>query len=324
MSGESQLNRRVGMDVVRLTEGAARAAAQAMGRGDEAEVLRMAAEGFRSSIDEVALAGRVVIGEPFDQDLPAGDGDLLLAPSGEALAVDMAVKLVECLTASALGGRNAMATLVVAPRDTLRPIPRVYMEKIACGPEARDLISFEMAPEALVETVAEAQGVHPRHLTVTILDRPRNRRWIDAARRAGARVRLIADGDLAGAIAAAVPGSSTDLLLGSGGALEGWLASAAIRGMGGGFLGRFLPQSRDDEQAILQTGYDDPRAVLSMASMLPPELVFSATGITDGEVLAGVRFGAGTTMTESLMVRTTSETTRWIRSIRRDGETVTE
>lgn len=309
-----KINRSVGIDVVRLTEGAARGAALRMGQGDEGSIFRAAIDGFLAGLTEVSLGVDVAMGEtlPGLEDALANE----FSDAEERLPVDIAIKLVECRTACAIGGRNAMSAMVVAPRGSVNAIPQMYMEKIACGPEAREAISFDLSPPDLIRAVAEAKKVHPEQLTVTILDRPRNHKWIEGARSAGARVQLIADGDLAAAIATAVPESGIDLLLGSGGALEGWLAAAALKGLGGGFYARFLTMQADDERKLVSAGFEDPRRPVDIYSLLPEEFVFSATGITDGDALRGIRYRGTIAESESLMVRTTSETVRWIRSAR--------
>ncbi|RMF16978.1 MAG: fructose-bisphosphatase class II [Candidatus Dadabacteria bacterium] len=315
MSSENaipQIDRGVGIDVVRLTEGAARRAARHMGRGDEALIFREALAGLTESLNLVNLRGRFVLGQSMPELQDRVD-------SGEHFGegsrdVDLAVHPVECLTACALGGRNSMSALVVAPTGTIPAIPDVYMEKLACGHGLDDTLSFDMTVAEILETLAVAKGSRIEELTVTILDRPRNREWIEATREAGARVRLIADGDLAAAIATCVPDSGVDLLVGSGGAFEGFLAAAAVSGMGGSFVGRYVIKSEEHHRLVLNAGIDDPRRVLHSSDLLPGEYVFSATGITDGDVLPGVRFHSGTAISESLMVRTASHTVRRVRS----------
>lgn len=321
MSDGSQvkIDRSVGIDVVRLTEGAARAAAHWVGRGREDALYAAALRGFLDSFAEVSLSARIVMSEGYGGATEVAPGSLLDGSDG--MVMDVALKLVECITASALGGRNAMSTIVVAPAGTVRVLPRgVYLEKLACGPDLVAAVEavggLASAPADLVAAVASARGVDVSRVTVTVLDRPRNATLIDALRAAGARVRLIADGDLAAAIAVAVPESGIDLLLGSGGALEGWLAAAALRGLGGGFWARFLCTTAEQEQAVIAAGFADPRGMLSMQELLPSAFVFSATGITDGDVLRGIRYRQGVVRSESLMVRTTSQTVRWIASER--------
>lgn len=310
-----ELSRGVGIDVVRLTEGAATAAASELGRGDEQRIFSAAIAGFRQALDEVSLAPRIVMGEDGPGVPGWGDGHVVNGPGH--IHADAAFKVVECLTACALGGRNAMSAIVLAPPGSIRAVPRLYMDKIAVGPAAREAIEMGLDPASLFARVAEARSLRLEDLSVVILDRPRNRRWLDSAREAGVKVRLIADGDLAAAIATAVPDSGIDLLVGSGGSREGWLAAAALRGLGGEFIGRFLPSSSDDERALLQAGFEDPRGVFRAEEILPEEFIFSATGITEGDALRGVRHKAGVAVSESLMVRTASDTVRWIRTERR-------
>ncbi len=316
MSGtEGTISRGVGIDVVRLTEGAAREAARGVGLGDEEAIYRGALEGFYQSLPEVNFRIANIFGEADpewidrvqafkNQEMP------------DAISVDIGIHVVECLTACALGGRNAMSALVVAHEGTIRRIPDIYMDKIACAPEIRDVINFDDKPSDLLRAAADAKKSAVDELRVTILDRPRNRHWIDAARSVGSRVRLIADGDLAAAIATAIPNSGIDMLVGSGGAMEGWLAAAAMRGLGGGFQGRFLVKDDDDMRSLIDAGFDDPRKPINLDEVLPEKLIFSATGITSGDVLDSLSFRDGRANSHSLMVRTASETVRWIHSER--------
>lgn len=310
-----ELSRGVGIDLVRLTEGAATAAATEMGRGDPGRVYASARAGFEQALADVALSPRIAMGDSATVEPPFLTDDEQPG-KGDGIRVDLAVRLVECLTACSLGGRNSMAAVVMAQPGTIRPIPQMYMDKIAVGPRGRGAIAFDLPPEALFENVAGALGLPLRSLTVVILDRPRNARWIDAARTVGVKVRLIADGDLAAAIATAVPDSGIDLLVGSGGSREGWLAAAALRGLGGQFLGRFLPFRPDDERVLIQQGIDS-RALLAWDELLPEEYLFSATGISDGDALRGVRYVGDVAISDSLLVRTASETVRRIRTERR-------
>lgn len=310
-----ELSRGVGIDLVRLTEGAAVAAAAEMGRGNPARLYEAARAGFLQALDAVSLSPLVAMGDAAAQEPPfLVDGERLR--SGQGLEVDLAVRLVECLTACALGGRNAMSIVVMAPAGMIRPIPQVYMDKIAVGPQARDVVDFNLSPAELFGRVAEARGLPLAALTVVVLDRPRNQRWVDAARDAGARVRLIADGDLAAAIATAVPDSGIDILVGSGGAREGWLAAAAMRGLGGQFLGRWLPFKAQDQRLLAAHGFE-AREPLRWDELLPAEFMLSVTGISDGDALRGVRRNGSSAVSESLLLRTASETVRWIRTERR-------
>jgi fructose-1,6-bisphosphatase II len=190
------------------------------------------------------------------------------------------------------------------------------MDKIAVGPAARDVIDFDLPPDELFGRVAESLGLPLTALAVVVLDRPRNQRWVEAARTAGARVRLIADGDLAAAIATAVPDSGINMLVGSGGAREGWLAAAALRGLGGQFLGRYLPFKPQDQRVLAEHGFE-AKTPLRWDELLPAEFMLSVTGISDGDALRGIRLHGSHAVSESLLLRTASETVRWIRTERR-------
>ena len=310
-----ELSRGVGIDLVRLTEGAAVAAAAEMGRGSAARVYEAARSGFLQALGAVSLSPLVAMGDAAAEEQPfLVDGERLR--TGEGMEVDLAVRLVECLTACSLGGRNAMSTVVMAPAGTIRPIPQVYMDKIAVGPAARDAVDFDLPPDELFGRVAESLGLPLTALAVVVLDRPRNQRWVEAARTAGARVRLIADGDLAAAIATAVPDSGINMLVGSGGAREGWLAAAALRGLGGQFLGRYLPFKPQDQRVLAEHGFE-AKMPLRWDDLLPAEFMLSVTGISDGDALRGIRLHGSHAVSESLLLRTASETVRWIRTERR-------
>lgn len=239
--------------------------------------------------------------------------------NGEAIGdgspplTDIAVDPIDGTTLASLGRPNAIAVIAVAPRGTMfDPGPCFYMEKIAVGPEAAGVISMEKSIAENLAAVAEAKGESVRDLTVVILDRDRHAEMIGEVRAAGARIRLIPDGDVAGAIATAWPGSGADILLGIGGTPEGVIAAAALKCMGGEQLGRLWPRNERERRIASETGYDVTRVLTADDLIQSDNCFFAATGITDGALLKGVRFDSSGCHTESLVMRSRSGTVRKI------------
>lgn len=288
------------------------AASRWMGRGDKEGADGAAVDAMRAVLSSVQMDGIVVIGEGEKDEAP-------MLYNGEAIGdgsppqTDIAVDPIDGTTLASLGRPNAIAVIAVAPRGTMfDPGPCFYMEKIAVGPEAAGVISMEKSISENLSAVAEAKGESVRDLTVVILDRDRHAETISEVRAAGARIRLIPDGDVAGAIATAWPGSGADILLGIGGTPEGVITAAALKCMGGEQLGRLWPRNERERKIAIESGYDLTRVLTADDLIKSDNCFFAATGITDGALLKGVRFDSLGCHTESLVMRSRSGTVRKI------------
>lgn len=308
------LERELALEFVRVTEGAALAAAPWMGRGEKEAVDGAAVEAMRALFDTVDIDGTVVIGEGEMDEAPMlYIGERL--GTGRGPAVDVAVDPVEGTNLVARGLPDAVAVVAVAPRGTLLHAPDMYMEKIAVGPEAAGRVELDAPPAENVRRVAKALGKDVSQVTVILLDRPRHEGIVRELRRIGARIRFIPDGDVAAALATALPESGVDLMLGTGGAPEGVLAAAALRCLGGEMQARLLPQSEEERERCVAMGLGDPRQVLTMRELVRgDDVIFSATGITPGSLLRGVRFTRQGAETETLVMRAWTGTVRRVRA----------
>ncbi len=305
-------DRNLAMELVRVTEAAALAAGRWIGHGDKIAADQAAVDAMRLMIDSVSMRGTVVIGEGEKDEAPmlfngepVGDG------SGPQC--DVAVDPIDGTTLTSIGQPNALAVIALAPRGSmLFPGAAVYMEKIVTGAEAAGVIDVTAPPEENVRLVAKAKGVRPEEIAVTVLDRPRHTEMINAIRGLGARVFLISDGDVAGAIAAAAPRTGVDLLMGIGGTPEGVIAAAALKCLGGTIQGRLYPRDEAERNLLVEQGLD-PAAVLTTDDLVKGEDVFfAATGITDGALLRGVGYSPDGATTHSMVMRARSGTTRWV------------
>jgi fructose-1,6-bisphosphatase II len=303
-------DRNIAMELVRVTEAAAMAAARWIGRGDKEEADQAAVDAMRFVLDSVAMRGVVVIGEGEKDKAPMlYNGEEV--GNGDGPKVDVAVDPLEGTRLTAFGQPNAIAVIAVAERGTmLFPGAALYMEKVAVGPEAIDAIDIERSPTENVAAVAEALGKTPREVDVVVLERERHDDLITELRQAGARVRLIRDGDVAPAIAAAQPGTGVDMLYGIGGTPEGVISAAALKCVGGGIQARLWPRNDDERQRLLDAGLD-PARVLRTDELVSGEDVFvAATGVTTGSLLQGVRYTPGGAVTDSIVMRSRSGTVR--------------
>ena len=300
------------LELVRVTEAAALAAGRWIGHGDKIAADAAAVDAMRLMIDTVSMHGTVVIGEGEKDEAPmlfngeeVGDG------SGPG--VDVAVDPIDGTRLTALGQPNALAVIALAERGSMFfPGAAVYMEKVATGPEAAGAIDITASPEENVRRVAKAKGVRPEEIAVTILDRERHADTIAAVRGVGARVFLITDGDVAGAIAAATPRSGVDLLLGIGGTPEGVISAAALKCLGGAIQGRLWPRNDEERATLVDQGFDLD-AVLTTDDMVSGrEVFFAATGITDGSLLRGVKYWPDGATTYSMVMRSQSGTVRYV------------
>jgi fructose-1,6-bisphosphatase II len=317
LEGASAPDRNLAMELVRVTEAAAMAAARWMGRGDKEGADGAAVDAMRVVLATVAMDGIVVIGEGEKDEAPMlFNGERI--GTGEPPATDIAVDPVDGTTLTAQGRGNAIAVIAVSERGTMfNPGPCVYMEKIAAGHEAAEVIDITRSPTENLEAIAKAKHEKVRDLTAVILDRPRHAELIKEVRAAGARIRLISDGDVAGAISTAWPESGADVLFGIGGTPEGVIAAAALKCMGGAMQGRLWPRTDDERKLALDAGYD-LSAVLTIDDLVRGDnCFFAATGITDGELLRGVHYDRRGASTQSLVMRSKSGTVRRIDAVHR-------
>ena len=307
-------DRNLALELVRVTEAAALAAARLVGMGEKEEADQAAVDAMRLVLSTVHMDGVVVIGEGEKDEAPMlyngeqiGDGSL---PH-----VDIAVDPLEGTRLTALGMPNAVAVIALSARGTMfDPGPVMYMEKLAGGEDISDLLDLDVPLGEIVRRVAERRGMDIRDVMVVTLDRPRHEEGIKAIRDAGARVRLITDGDVAGSLLAVSDRSPVSLLWGIGGTPEGVISSAAIKCIGGGFVGRLWPRDEDERKAALDQGYDLDKQFTKDDLVKGDDCFFSATGVTDGDVLQGVRYRGRTATTESIVMRSRSGTVRRVRA----------
>ncbi len=305
-------DRNLAMELVRVTEAAAMSAGRWMGRGDKEGADQAAVNAMRVVLQTVSMDGVVVIGEGEKDHAPMlYNGERI--GNGEPPETDIAVDPIDGTTLTALGRGGALAVIAVSDRGTMfDPGPCVYMEKIAVGPKAAPFVDITRPASENIEAVAKALGKSVRDVTVVILDRERHAGLIGEVRESGARIRLITDGDVAGAISTAWPDSGVDILIGTGGTPEGVIAAAALKSMGGEIQGRLWPRDEPERQAAIDAGYDLD-AVLSTDDLVGGDnCFFAATGITDGELLQGVRYHDFGATTQSLVMRSRSGTVRLV------------
>ncbi|MCZ4100879.1 class II fructose-bisphosphatase [Streptomyces sp. SID13666] len=310
-------DRNLALELVRVTEAAAMAAGRWVGRGDKNGADGAAVKAMRTLVSTVSMNGVVVIGEGEKDDAPMlYNGERI--GDGTGAECDVAVDPVDGTTLTAKGMSNAVAVLAVADRGTMfDPSAVFYMDKLVTGPEAADYVDI-MAPAAVnIRRVAKAKHSAPEDVTVMILDRPRHDGLVKEIRETGARIKFIADGDVAGAIMAVRDGTGVDMLMGIGGTPEGIIAACAIKCLGGTIQGRLWPKDDAERQRALDAGHDLDRVLHTNDLVSGENVFFVATGITDGELLQGVRYRAETATTESLVVRSKSGTIRQISSTHR-------
>lgn len=309
--------RNLALELVRVTEAAALASGRCMGRGDKFTADRAAVEAMRLVMNTIQMDGVIVIGEGQKDGAPMlFCGERM--GTGEPPVVDIAVDPIDGTRPFSMGLPNAISTVALAPRGTMfDPGPFMYMDKIAVGPQGRDDIDIQAPVRENLRRVAAAKCEEIQDLTVVILDRPRHEELINEVRRCGARIRLIPDGDVAGALMTAMPGSGIDLLMGIGGTPEGVLAACALRAMGGNIQGMLHPRSEEELQRGIELGYD-VNQVITMDDLVSSEDVFfAATGLTNGDLLQGVDYFADGAHTHSLVVRGLTGTIRRIDSTHR-------
>jgi fructose-1,6-bisphosphatase II len=306
------MERSLSMELVRVTEAAALASGRWMGRGKKAEADEAATSAMRDVFDTIPMKGTVVIGEGEMDEAPMlYIGEKL--GTGYGPRVDVAVDPLEGTNIVAAGGWNALAVLAVADNGNLLHAPDMYMEKIAVGPEAVGKVDIHASVIDNLRAVAKAKNKDIEDVVATVLNRSRHERIIDELREAGARIKLINDGDVAGAINTAFDNTGVDILFGSGGAPEGVLAAVALKCLGGELQGKLLPQSEEELKRCKEMGIEDVDRVLYMDDLVKGEdAIFAATGVTDGELLKGVQFKGSIGTTQSLVMRAKSGTVRFV------------
>ncbi len=310
------LDRVLVLEMVRVTEAAAIAASQLVGRGDEKAADHAAVEAMRKAFDELYIDGTVVIGEGERDEAPMlYIGEKVGGAPGKGPRIDIALDPLEGTTITAKAGPNALAVLAAAEEGCLLNAPDVYMEKLAIGPGyPEDLVSLDMTPTENIKALAAAKGVKPNEIIACVLDRPRHADLIEELRGLGCGIQLIPDGDVAGVIAVTDPDTTIDIYMGSGGAPEGVLAAAALRCVGGQFNGRLIFRNDAERARARKWGIEDLDRIYKLRDLAKGDCIFAATGVTDGSLLDGVkRLKGGTMTTESVVMRASSGTVRWVR-----------
>jgi fructose-1,6-bisphosphatase II len=304
------LDRAFALEAVRVTEAAAIAAAAQIGRGDEHAADQAAVEAMRLAFNSLPIDGTVVIGEGERDEAPMLFIGEKVGQGG--LAIDIALDPLEGTTLTATGGPNALAVIAIAEHGNFLHAPDTYMEKIAVGPKGRGVVHLEASATENLRELSKAMKTAIEDLTVVILNRPRHEDVIREVRETGARIKLISDGDVSGAIATCIPGSGVDLLLGIGGAPEGVIAAAALRCMHGFMQGRLKFRNEGEKARATKMGMKDLSKVHTADELAQGEVMFAATGVTDGDMLRGVRFFSGGAKTHSIVMRSKSGTVRTV------------
>ena len=313
MAEKTTMDRNLTIEAVRVTEAAAIAAAEVMGRGDEKLADQAAVDAMRTALNRLEIAGTVVIGEGERDEAPM----LFIGEevgTGDGPKIDIALDPLEGTTITAKGMPNGLAVLALSDAGGLLNAPDVYMDKIAAGPDVpTDAIDLDNTVAENINNVAEAVRKDPNDVVACILDRPRHAELISAVREAGARIMLIGDGDVAGVMARAMPETNIDIYMGTGGAPEGVLAAGALRCIGGNIQGRLLFRNDDERGRAAKVGVEDLNRKYAITDLAEGDVIFAATGVTDGNMLQGVRRTASMIFTESVAMRARTGTVRWIR-----------
>jgi len=307
------------LEMVRVTEAAAIASARLMGRGDRTEADRVATEAMRSAMDEIEMAGTIVIGEGERDDAPMlyiGEQVGMPGDGGSAPEIDIAVDPLEGTNLVATGSANAITVLAASERGGLVHAPDTYMEKLCVGPLVTGHVDITLTPTENIHRIAEALRRKPGDITVIILDRPRHEQLIADVRATGARIKLISDGDLSAAISCAVSGTGVHAVMGIGGAPEGVITAAALRCLGGEIQARFRYRSDAERERGRTMGHGDESRVYHTEDLASGDnLVFAATGVTSGDLLEGVRFFGGGARTHSLVMAYQTKTVRFVDTV---------
>ncbi len=309
---DTRPTRNLALDLVRVTEAAALSAARFMGRGDKNAADHAAVEGMRLVLNTVEMDGVIVIGEGEKDHAPMlYNGETL--GTGDPPLVDIAVDPIDGTRPLAHGQGNSISTVALAPRGTMfAPGQAFYMNKIAVGPEAKDAIDINAPVAENLRNIARALDQHIEDVTVVILDRERHQQLISEVRGCGSRIRLIPDGDVAGALMAAMPESGIDVLMGTGGSPEGVLAACAMRCLGGNIQARLTARSEEEKRAAMEQGYDFDKVLMLEDLVSSEDVFFAATGITNGDLLRGVDYKAHEATTDSIVMRGLTGTVRRI------------
>ncbi|MBJ7003173.1 class II fructose-bisphosphatase [Streptomyces griseofuscus] len=307
-------DRNLALELVRVTEAAAMAAGRWVGRGDKNGADGAAVRAMRSLVSTVSMNGVVVIGEGEKDEAPMlFNGEHV--GDGTGPEVDIAVDPIDGTTLTAKGMPNAIAVLAAAERGAMfDPSAVFYMDKLVTGPEAADFVDIDAPVAVNIRRIAKAKKATPEDVTVVILDRPRHEGLIKEVREAGARIKLISDGDVAGSVYALREGTGVDLLLGIGGTPEGIISACAVKCLGGTIQGKLWPKDDEERQRAIDAGHDLDRVLTTDDLVSGENVFFVATGITDGELLRGVRYRSQTALTESIVMRSKSGTVRRIDS----------
>jgi fructose-1,6-bisphosphatase class II len=304
------MDRNLALEAVRVTEAAALSCARLTGRGDETAADQAAVDAMRRAFDALAIDGTVVIGEGERDEAPMLYIGEKVGSGGPK--VDIALDPLEGTTICATGAPNALAVIAMADGGNLLHCPDTYMAKIATGPVGKGVVDLDRSPTENLNALAEAKRCKVEDLTVIILSRPRHEAIIQEVRKAGARIRLIGDGDVSAAIATTKPETGIDLLLGIGGAPEGVLAAAALRCVGGEFQGRLAPRNDEEIERARKMGVTDIKKKYQIEELAAGDVMFAATGVTDGDYLRGVHFFPGGATTQSVVMRSKTKTVRVI------------
>ncbi len=306
------MDRNLALEFVRVTEAAAIAAAGWIGLGDKNSADGAAVDAMRARFNQIDFSGTVVIGEGSKDEAPElYNGENV--GTGKGPEIDLAIDPLECTNSVAFGRYNAMSVVVAGSKGSLLNAPDTYMQKLAGGSEVASVLNLDDSVAEIVNKSAAVLGKHIKEITVVVLDRERQKPLVDEIRASGARVRLITDGDVAGAISTCFPDSGIDLLMGTGGSTEGVLAAAAIKILGGQMLTRFNPINEKEKQKLLDHGITDHSKIMSAEDLASgSQMTFTATGIIDGPLLPGVVFQKHKAITHSLVIRAQSGTVRYI------------
>lgn len=305
------MDRNLALELVRVTEAAALSCARLMGRGNEKAADQAAVDAMRKVLASVQMDGIVVIGEGERDEAPM----LYIGEKvgkGGSPKVDIALDPLEGTTITANGGANALSVIAIANRGCFLHSPDTYMNKIAVGPKAKGTIDINLSPAENLKNISRALGCYVEDLTVVILNRPRHEALIREVREIGARIKLIPDGDVSAAIATALDESGVDVLMGIGGAPEGVLAAAALKCLGGDFQGVLKPRNQEEIDRAHSMGITEINKVYHIDELASGDVMFAATGVTDGDLLRGVRFRRGGAMTHSIVMRSKTRTIRFI------------
>ncbi|NTU60224.1 MAG: class II fructose-bisphosphatase [Deltaproteobacteria bacterium] len=308
------MDRNLALELVRVTEAAALSCARWMGKGNKHSADEAATEAMRHTLQSISFMGRVVIGEGEMDEAPMLYIGEIVGNGSSGMKVDIAVDPLEGTNLCAMGMPNSIATIAAANEGCFLHAPDMYMDKICVGAAAKGAIDIMKPPAVNVRNVADALGLYPDDMTVVILDRDRHRALIDEVRSTGARIKLIPDGDVAPAVAAGLPDAPVDMLIGVGGGPEGVLAAAALKCLGGDMQARLYFTNEEEKRRCREMGIGDLDRVFYMEDLAKGDVLFAATGVTDGDLLEGVKFRKGGARTNSIVMRSFSRTIRYIQA----------